>query len=305
MSCCAKTTCVSPFSHLPLCAKCQQLPQHMLVRMHHALDLGYCLATLRAEGPHLTKLCEDAIADPQWLLSRLESRVAREPSLFHPARARADAATMRREKRDAAPAFDAYRKAVVEAGVHQSMLYGPHSVAVGRGLITAEQGLQFALGGRDAWCFMRRHWRAFQHVSRLAANPLHRTAGALKEVARCAMRGTHLFTVRELRQGWLESWALTSRCMPTARSIELAVVRRLLHCGGDADDARTRPINLYQDASRVPWSIATHAYVVNASGRAATRALLLHLARRLGVLEGGMVARAVLQRVFASDGLRA
>jgi hypothetical protein len=273
--------------------------------MQHALKLGYCLATMRAEGPHLTQHCEDAIAAPHWLLSRLEARVAREPSLFHPARARADAETLRREKRDAAPAFDAYRKAAVETGVHHAMIYGPHSVAVGRGLITADQGLQFALGGRDAWCFIRRHWRAFQHVPRLAANPLHRTAGALKEVARCSMRRTHLFTVHELQQGWLESWASTSRSMPTARITELRVVRRLLHGGGAEDADRAGPISLYRDASRVPWSIATHAYVVNASGRAAARALLLHLARRLGVLQGSLVARAVLQRVFASDGLRA
>jgi hypothetical protein len=253
----------------------------------------------------LTLHCGDSIAEPHWLLSRLEARVAREHRLFQPARARDDAATLRREKRDAAPAFDAYRKAAVAAGVHQAMLYGPHSVATGRGLITAEQGLQFALGGRDAWFFMRRHWCAFQHVPRLAANPLHRTAGALKEVARCWMHRTHLFTVRELRQGWLESWASTSRCMPTARFTELRVVRRLLHGGNDEDADRTSPIALYRDASRVPWSIATHAYVVNASGRAAARALLLHYSRHRGVIEGGRVVRAVLQRVFASDGLRA
>jgi hypothetical protein len=44
---------------------------------------------------------------------------------------------------------------------------------------------------------------------------------------------------------------------------------------------------------------------VNASGRAATRALLMHFSRHLGVIEGGRVVRAVLLRVFASDGLRA
>ena len=93
--------------------------------------------------------------------------------------------------------------------------------------------------------------------------------------------------------------------MPTARVIELAITRRLLDGGGDEDADRAGIISLYRDASRVPWSLATHAFVVNASGRAAVRALLLHLARRLGVLEGGLVARAVLQRVFASDGLRA
>ncbi len=148
------------------------------------------------------------ITAPLWLLSRLEARVAREPNLFQPARARSDAAELRREKREAAPAFDAYRKAAVEAGVHQAMLYGAHSVATGRGLITADQGLQVALGGREAWCFMRRHWRAFRHVPRLATNPLHRTAGALKEVARCSMRRTVLFTVHELQRGWLASWVL-------------------------------------------------------------------------------------------------
>ena len=118
------------------------------------------------------------------------------------------------------------------------------------------------------------------------------------------MRRTHLFTVHDLQQGWLETWALTSRNLPTARAIELRVVRRLLRGGGDEDADRAGPIALYRDAGRVPWSIATHAVVVNASGRAAARALLLHLTRCLGVLEGGLVARAVLQRVFASDGLR-
>jgi hypothetical protein len=74
------------------------------------LWLGYCLTTLRAEGPHATEYDGDAIASPLWLLARLEARVAQEPALFQPARARADAATLRREKRDAAPAFDLYRK---------------------------------------------------------------------------------------------------------------------------------------------------------------------------------------------------
>ena len=161
-SCTATTVLCSPVTKRPLCSKCQQLPPHRLVRLQRALRLGYCLTTLRAEGPHATDSCSDAIASPLWLLSRLEARVARDPGLFQPARAREDAATLRREKRDAAPAFDLYRKLAVEAGVHQAMLYGPHSVAVGRGLIAADQGLQFALGGRDAWSFIREHaWCAW------------------------------------------------------------------------------------------------------------------------------------------------
>lgn len=297
LSCCSKTTACSPFSRLPLCSRCQQLPQYKVVRLHHALNLGYCLATLRAEGPHLTVHCEDAIAAPHWLLSRLEARVAREPSLFQPARARADEATLRREKRDATHAFDAYRRAAVVAGVHQSMMYGPHCVAVGRGLITAEQGLQFALGARDACFFMRRHWRAFQHVPRLAANPLPRTAEAMKEVARRAMRGTHLFTANELRQGQLESWTPTLRVL-TSRSLEVFVVRRMLCGDGDADRGPESPIGMYRDAALVPWSARTHPYVVNASGRSAARTLLMHFCRHLGASPGRAFVCAMLQHVF-------
>jgi hypothetical protein len=216
-SCTAKTLMFSPVTKRPLCSTCQQLPQHRLVRLHHALDLGYSLATLRTEGPHLTAYCGDAIAAPQWQLARLEARVSREPDLFQPARAREDAATLLKERRDAAPAFDAYRKAAVEAGVHQAMLYGPHSAAVGRGLIPAEQGMQFALGGRNAWTFMREHWRAFQHVRRLVANPLRLTVATVKEAARFYMRKTHLYAVHELRQGHLESWTPSAtRAMPLA-----------------------------------------------------------------------------------------
>jgi hypothetical protein len=73
----------------------------------------------------------------------------------------------------------------------------------------------------------------------------------LKEVARHSMRRTVLFTVHELQQGLLESWALTSRRMPTARAIKLAVVHRSLHGGNDEDADRTGPFALYRDASRV------------------------------------------------------
>jgi hypothetical protein len=188
--------------------------------------------------------------------------VSREPDLFQPARAREDAATLRKERRDAAPAFDAYRKAAVEAGVHQAMLYGPHSVAVGRGLIPVDQGMQFALGGRDALAFMRGHRRAFQHVSRLAANPLHLTVATFKEAARCYMRNTHLYAVHELRRGHLESWTPALRVM-TSRSLELYVVRRVLR-GDDAEHGAESSIGLYRDAARVPWSAKTHMYVLRA-----------------------------------------
>jgi hypothetical protein len=192
------------------------------VRLQRALRLGYCLTTLRAEGPHATEYDGDAIASPLWMLARLEARVAQEPALFQPARARADAATLRREKRYAAPTFDLYRKLAVEAGVHQALLYGPHGVAVERGLFAANQGLQFALGGRDAWSFIREHWRAFRRVNRLAAGPLHLTVATFKEAARCYMRMTHLYAVHELRQGQLETWTPALRLV-TARSVELYV----------------------------------------------------------------------------------
>jgi hypothetical protein len=185
----------------------------------------------------------------------------------------------------------------VEAGVHQALLYGPHSVAVERGLIAADQGLQFALGGQDAWAFMREHWRALRRVSRLAASPLHLTVATFKEAARCYMHRTQLYTAHELRQGQLDSWTPTLRVM-TSRSLEVYVVRRMLCGDGDADRGPESPVGLYRDAALVPWSARTHPYVVNASGRSAVRALLMHLARRLGMLEGSLVARAVLQRVF-------
>jgi len=294
-SCAAATGLYSPVTKRPLCSKCQQLPKHRLVGLQRALRLGYCLTTLRAEGPHATAYDGDAIASPLWLLARLEARVARDTGLFQPARARADAATLRREKCDAAPAFDIYRKLAVEAGVHQALLYGPHGVAVDRGLIAADQGFQFALGGRDAWAFMREHWRAFRRVRRLAANPLHLTVATFKEAARCYMRRTQLYTANELRQGQLDSWTPSLRLV-TARSVELYVVRRMLYGDADCDAAH---IGIYRAASLVPWSLRTHSYVVNASGRAAARALLMHFSRHFGVLRGSLLARAVLHHVFA------
>ena len=299
-SCATATGLYSLVTKRPLCSKCQQLPPHRLVRLQRALRLGYCLTTLRLEGPHATEYDGDAIASPLWLLSRLEARVAQEPALFQPARARADAATLRREKRDAAPAFDLYRKLAVEAGVHQALLYGPHSGAVERGLIAANQGLQFALGGRDAWSFIREHWHAFRRVRRLAASPLHLTVTTFKEAARCYMRMTHLYAVHELRQGQLETWTPTLRVM-TSRSLEVFVVRRMLCGDADADRGPESPVGMYRDAALVPWSTRAHPCVVNASGRSAARALLMHVSRRLGVLEGGLVARAVLQRVFVES----
>jgi hypothetical protein len=219
--------------------------------------------------------------------------------LFQPARARADAATLRREKRDAAPAFDLYRKLAVEAGVHQSLLYGPHGVAVERGLIAAEQGLQFALGGRDAWSFIREHWRAFRRVSRLAANPLHLTVTTFKEAARCYMRRTQLYTAHELRQGQLETWTPALRVM-TSRSLEVFVVRRMLCGDADADRGPESPVGMYRDAALVPWSARTHPYVVNASGRSAARTLLMHFCRHMGASQGRAFVCAMLQHVFGA-----
>jgi hypothetical protein len=298
-ACNAKTVLCSPVTKQPLCSTCQQLPQHRLVRQHHALELGYCLATLRTVGPHVSEHDADAIASHLWQLARLEARVAQEPGLFQPARARADAATLRREKRDAAPAFDLYRKLAVEAGVHQALLYGPHSVAVERGLIAADQGLQFALGGRDAWAFMREHWRAFRRVRRLVANPLHLTVATFKEAARCYMRMTHLYAVHELRQGQLDSWTPSLRVM-TSRSFEVFVVRQMLCGDGDVDCGPESPVGLYRDAALVPWSARTHPFVVNASGRSAARTLLLHFCRHLGASPGRAFVCAMLQHVFGA-----
>jgi hypothetical protein len=298
-SCATATGLYSLVTKRPLCSKCQQLPPHRTVRLQRALRLGYCLKTLRAEGPHATEYDGDAIASPLWLLAHIEARVARDPVLFQPARARADAATLRREKRDAAPAFDLYRKLAVEAGVHQAMLYGPHSVAVERGLIAADQGLQFALGGRDAWAFMREHWRAFRRVRRLVANPLHLTVTTFKEAARCYMRRTQLYTANELRQGQLDSWTPALRVM-TSRSLEVFVVRRMLCGDADADHGPESPVGLYRDAALVPWSARTHPYVVNASGRSAVRTLLLHFCRHLGASPGRAFVCAMLQHVFGA-----
>jgi hypothetical protein len=81
--------------------------------------------------------------------------------------------------------------------------------------------------------------------------------------------------------------------------LEVFVVRQMLCGDADADRGPESPVGLYRDAALVPWSARTHPpYVVNASGRSAARALLMHVSRRLGVLEGSLVARAVLQRVF-------
>jgi hypothetical protein len=102
------------------------------------------------------------------------------------------------------------------------------------------------------------------------------------------MRRTHLFTVHELRQGWLESWTLTSSRMPTARSIELRVVRHMLHGGGDEAEAHASPLALYRDASRVPWRGSRRAR----SGGAATASEQRRGTRRSPSCASGAAASA-------------
>jgi hypothetical protein len=69
----------------------------------------------------------------------LEAIVRHWPHLFDPARARADAATLRRERRAALPELDAFRTSVLRRGVPPAFCSGPHVDAVTRGVLSARR----------------------------------------------------------------------------------------------------------------------------------------------------------------------
>ena len=91
-----------------------------------------------------------AAPHPQFSRRRLEALVRHQPRLFDPARARADAATLRRERRAAMPELDAFRARLLRRGVPAAFSVGAHADAVARGLLGARRAVKIATAGAAA-----------------------------------------------------------------------------------------------------------------------------------------------------------
>lgn len=265
-----------------MCTRCRAMPRNAMLSVHRALSLGYPLATLRIAADARVP----AAPHPQFSRRRLEALVRHQPRLFDPARARADAATLRRERRAAMPELDAFRARLLRRGVPAAFSVGAHADAVARGLLGARRAVKIATAGAAACRYICGTLapRLPRHLLGIDA-----CARAFRDV--CAERygGFNLYTAADFGH-----WSPSA----SARAIANGTVRRVLATPADAGP---KPMRMFAHAARVPWCPAVHLAVCPADTRGAVRALLLHFARAIGVSAGSEFVKAMCAHVFAKE----
>lgn len=242
--------------------------------MHRALSSGYPLETLR--------LATSGATAPLFSVRRLEALVRSQPHLFDPVRARADAATLRRERRAALPEMDAFRARILHTGVPAAFRSGAHVDAVARGVLSARRAVRIAAAGAAA----------SRCICGTLAPRLPRCLLDQEAIVRAfrAVCEEHLGDFRHYtaeERGYLQ---------PNARAIANDTVRRVLATPADAGP---KPARMFSNAARVPWSPVVHLLVCPGDTRGVVRVLLMHFSRALGVHAGGAFAKSVFARVFA------
>ena len=271
---CAALQLVAPARRQRTCRRCRAAPHSALLTVHRALSSGYPLETLR--------LATSGATAPLFSVRRLEALVRSQPHLFDPVRARADAATLRRERRAALPEMDAFRARILHTGVPAAFCVGAHVDAVARGVLSARRAVRIAAAGAAA----------SRCICGTLAPHLPRCLIDQEAIVRafCAVCAEHLGDFRHYtaeERGYLQ---------PNARAIANDTVRRVLATPADAGP---KPVRMFSNAARVPWSPVVHLLVCPGDTRGVVRVLLMHFSRALGVHAGGAFTKAVFARVFA------
>jgi len=250
--------------------------------VHRALSSGYPLSTLR--------IVTSGAAAPLFSVRRLEALVRHQPHLFDPDRARADAATLRREQRAALPELDAFRARLLRHGVPAAFRSGAHAEAVARGVLSARRAVKIAAAGAAACRYICGTLapRIPRHLLGTEA-----FARAFRDVCAERLGGFRLYTAAEC-VGYGPPSA-------SARAIANGTVRRVLATPADAG---LRPMRMFIHAARVNWSPAVHLMVCPVDTRCIVRALLVHFSRAMGVHAGSAFVKEMCVRVFTAEDQR-